>query len=355
MLELHITDSNVTSGNIAVGWCVDKETLQLLNDEGIKDPVLVLVVAPEGEKYHKSREYRKLVPLKDLVAYVEFRTPGKNNIWGFISQLKKKDATKRYMERDRNEYYEQVLSYYGDEFASRIKSSPEFTAAPVLVDVPEEVFAAEPSDFEKAWVNHFFPFKAFDQCEFRRRRLFAYTVQPLVITFSMLVRLLPVLVGFLCLKRNLSLKAVLHPLTYTFLEAFDAASGDSILVNKEAESFLGKYWKLVFTPIGLMGLAALIYLATKLHIASFFLSIPIAILALLGGWKLFNFVVGKFIDYQIEKDKLPAWYLDENEQKLIVCSGQKKPYSFDQLPSNRRSLRLRFDNLKSKVCRPFSA
>jgi hypothetical protein len=44
----------------------------------------------------------------------------------------------------------------------------------VDVDIPKECFAREPSDLEKRWVNWLYMSKTVDQCEFRKRRLFAY-------------------------------------------------------------------------------------------------------------------------------------------------------------------------------------
>ncbi len=49
----------------------------------------------------------------------------------------------------------------------------------VEVDVPEELFAKKPWDWE--WTNDYFDSLPSDQCAFRKRRLFAFTIQPIFV------------------------------------------------------------------------------------------------------------------------------------------------------------------------------
>jgi hypothetical protein len=48
------------------------------------------------------------------------------------------------------------------------------------------------------------------------------------------------------------------------------------------------------------------------------------------------------------------WYMDPEEMAAIVCSGVKKPLKVSDLPSKKRTLKLRFQELKSQVCKPFA-
>src|SRR5271165_209369 len=98
MLEIKLADADVTGGSVPVGWCLNQEMLAKLAEKEVKDPQVVLVVRPEGEQHDNSREFRTVVPLRDLIGYVEFRVAGKNNIWGFISMLPTRDMVKsRYL------------------------------------------------------------------------------------------------------------------------------------------------------------------------------------------------------------------------------------------------------------------
>ncbi len=174
MLELKVADSDVTGGNIAVSWCVDHELIKQLADSGIADPQLVICVAPASLKgYSQYKEVRKVVSLNDLMTYIDFRVPGENNIWAFISTDSKRDTKNFFLKRSNSLFETDVLSYDGQEL---FRGKDFLKAAPLSVMVPNEVFAKEPAQWEKDWVNHLFRSKPIDQCHFRRRRLFAYTV-----------------------------------------------------------------------------------------------------------------------------------------------------------------------------------
>ena len=181
MFELHVTDKNVSTGSIAVGWCVSKETLDKLHAHGNKTPHVVLVIAPHEDEYQTSREIRKIVPLKDLVAYLEFNRSGKMNIWGFIAtEPAVKHLKDRWLHKSSYGYLADILTPSGREYSDIWSSSMLEKAEPVAVEIPQQAFAKEPPAWEKNWVNHFFGRKPEDQCQFRRRRLFAYTIQPLL-------------------------------------------------------------------------------------------------------------------------------------------------------------------------------
>src|ERR1700722_16333758 len=99
MFELKIADVDASSGTVPVSWCADTETLKLLSDKDKREPQVVIIVAPDGPNYNISKEYRKVVPMQDLMTYVEFRSSGPSKIWGFITLRDKKDAKDRYLNR----------------------------------------------------------------------------------------------------------------------------------------------------------------------------------------------------------------------------------------------------------------
>lgn len=373
MLELHITDNDVSNGSIAVGWCVDKETLNELNEKGIKNPVLVLMTAPKtgydpdseenfDSSYGKKREYRKVVPLKDLVAYVEFKSSGQNIIWGFIATDQVSDYSLRkvksyYYDREANGYFNDIWDYWDCEPGRRYKDST-FTAQALEVDVPQEVFAKEPPEWEKNWVNKLYRHEPVDQCEYRRRRLFAYTLQPIWfgiigIVFILFQIVLPLLLGLLIGARNLSLKIFTDPEGHGGMHVFKEGS---IFINEEAEGWR-RYLRLPFMPLVLIALAGLGYILFKAHVfasvASVVLSILTFIAVVYGVVYLLSNIVEWVVQHYLNKDD-PAWFFQEGEMDLITCSGRKKPYKVSELPSHHRSISLRFQEVKSKICRPFS-
>jgi len=206
MLQLQIADANMSSGSVAVSWCLDHAILKLLADEKLTDPQVVVVVAPT-KNYHLSKESRKVVPLKDLMTYIECRASGENKIYGVISTRKPKDAREFYLSKEDGEYRNNVLDYDGEGYSSRLLGREEedhrepgtyqYLADPLTIQVPKAAFAKDPPKWEKQWVNHYFRQKPVDQCAYRRRRLFAYGVQPFIVLFWSIVKTLILLLGLL--------------------------------------------------------------------------------------------------------------------------------------------------------------
>lgn len=366
MLELHVANNDVTSGSISVGWCVSVDTLKFLDDAGYKNPVVVLCTAPSvPSKYNNSKEFRKVVPLKDLVGYVEFLSAGENNIWGFIA-AGEKVAKGKFLEKHHNSYYNDVLDSdgtswrynkeclsVGDKFLSR-QEMDQLLSEPVKVFVPAECFAPEPPEWEKAWVNHFLSSKVIDQCAFRRRRLFAYTVQPVIMLFNLFWRLVALLWASLFGLRGWSMQPLLHPLTYSMIDATNVGdiSEGTYFVGRGENVYLN-YAPLPFMPIFL----PIYYFIWKSHaVLGVSLVLLICAVAVLMGFATY-FLRNWYHDYSIRAEKnSKAWYMDEEEMNYILCSANgTKATSLKQLPFAKRTLRLRFQDLKTKVCRPFSA
>lgn len=370
MLELHVADRDVTSGSVAVSWCIDKETLTNLAELGYNHPMVVLITAPIPSKSHRYRvsdQVRKTVPLKDLIAYVEFRASGPNKIWAFL--VKDREVAQRAVRNNNllSEIYDhanQDEDYFGaidlelytahnqpNMIMSEQRDNYEYrcVAEPILVDVPAGAFAKDPPQWEQAWVNMFYRKAPIDQCDYRRRRILAYTLQPLLMLLSLGVRLVVFIIGLLIGARNL------HPKYFNFfqynVESIDEmvkggtifyGRTDSVLLNIVRFPLMPLFWPIYY--IILMQNSILGLLST---VGTVILSLLIFTVG--AG------TIGYFYDrHQENVASQPAWYLDEDEQDLIVCTGQKKPMTVGELPLRHRSIRLRVAALKSKVCRPFS-
>jgi hypothetical protein len=400
MFQLQISDVDATSGSIPVSWCLDAETLKLLADEKVRDPQIIICVAPVNTeedplRYRSSKEVRKVVPLKDLMTYVEFRTSGPNRIWGLVSFKSKKEAKDYYLDKKDGSWNTSILNSNGDDYARWLleteteaaRLSKEYTTmtSPINVDVPAGVFAPEPAAWEKAWVNHFFKDKVVDQCHFRKRRLFAYGLQPLIALSYILIRLLFFLFGALTLCRGLTFKYVLHPFVGDMADAlFDQFSKGSILIFHQPEDddydtlyrsgipkpgyLLRSFWLMPLMPA--FWLLPAIFLLTN-HLGH--MAFALGVLFLVGVVLMLasviehygkNFLGNAFyilmpivwlVDW-LAKDRSSGqpWYLEQHETELIICAESKKPLTFKSVPSHHKTIRLRFQDLKSKVCKPFS-
>lgn len=383
MFSIQIADADVTGGTIPITWCLDIETVKYLSDRKIPDPQVVIVVAPEGDAYHARKEYRKVVPLKDLLAYVEFRASGKNRIWAFISFKSAKEAKNAYLSRESGEYKTDLLGSDGNEWSGifnydpvKEKYLPEIGSEPISVEVPAGVFAPEPSAGEKAWVNHFFRDKCVDQCDFRRRRLFAYGVQPFIMLGQLVIRALFLVLALLVGARNTSFAPLLHPLTYDMRAALSVFGGGTIFIRHLPEDEAGEkgpetfwqvvsyiarsFWSFPFMPVIVIVLGVLGYYHRLLFAGQ--IAGGVLLLALVIGGIVAFFASGSAKDvFNWVCDKIQGttdgelWYMDQGEIDLLTCNADKKPYNLSTLPAEKRTLRLRFSDLKSKVCRPFSA
>lgn len=392
MLELQITDNDVSGGSAQVSWCVDAEVLKELSDYKVKDPQLVIVVAPDADHYDIRKEVRKVVPLKDLMTYMEFRTAGKNNIWGFITYKTKKEARNYYLAKDDGKFATHVLDYHGENYSSTLLSfeteeallSKQYKSKspPISVDVPKEIFAKEPPAWEKTWVNYFFRNKVVDQCEFRRRRLFALLVQPFLIGGKMLATFVVLLAGLLTGARRWSIKYLLHPLTYNPFDAGEIWNDGTIFIRHLKEDddielrayylltpwyMIRSFWSLPFMPVFVIGVGLLAYFHQFTQLISIgivvggLMALALAIITFMcygAEWFSWAPKVPKFFVWLLDKiigePKTDLWYLKPEEQELIVCSEKRSHLTYKQIPARRKTVRLRFQNLKSKVCRPFS-
>ena len=383
MLQLQIADANISGGSVAVAWCLDHEVLNELAKKGVVDPQVIIVVAPT-KNYHLSKESRKVVPLKDLMTYIECRASGKNKIYGLISMRQAKEAREHYLAKEDGAYRNNVLDYDGETYSSRLlgvedeydieKKTYKYLSPPLEIEVPKGVFAPEPSAWEKSWVNHFFRQKVVDQCDFRRRRLFAYLVQPFIIGFFNLVRSIILLAGLLTGARNLSLKYLFHPLTYGLKDTFEIWEKGSLFIQRlpedESEStdlkFLTpsyafrSFWAFLFMPLFSI---PIVWLLLHHHpvVAGLIAFVPVFIIVIFclmaylvsrGNASILFNKAWNGLNNLFTSDKL--WYLDQDEVQFITCTNDKKPTTYKSLPARRKTIRLRFQNLKTKVCKPFS-
>lgn len=86
----------------------------------------MIVVSPV-ENYHATKELRKVIPLKDLMGYIDFKCAGANNIWAFISTSdSKKYVETRYLSKEQHyaggsQYNTTMIDYEGVDWISHFK------------------------------------------------------------------------------------------------------------------------------------------------------------------------------------------------------------------------------------------
>jgi hypothetical protein len=394
-MKLFVSDRKVQDAVIPIRWCLSKKELKRLEECGAKNPHLLLITV------YKNREIdRYLIPLSQMLAYVQFRRPGKNRIFATVvwERYGKVDKLKKsFLARGSRGFYMQgVLDYEGNFFPSfdcpRLEQEVEMN-----VMVPNELFAKEPPAWEKWWVNLWFETKPRDQCQFRRRRMLAYSVQPLaILLFVIAITIFRALAaGALLLfgKRGVDFDAVMHPFKYGSVDVWCDVKTSVFLENVKGES---RPWSLVlFMPVFFLGfLAALIgvrfifpslvsgftlyWWHYPLVALMIWMGIIVAIHLLFAFFlilcSLFRLTPRKFKDSikkfwegrieaireSAEKKELKAKEKRRRKQEeqrielqeLLVCNGDFTP-ELSALPKNKQTIYLRFQNLKAKVCKPF--
>lgn len=366
MLELHVPNPDVTSGTIPVTWCLSKEDLEAIKkyreEYGGSDPTVLILVAPV-DNYHSNKEQRYVVRLSDMMAYVSFKYPGKNRIFAMVCSQRTFGAYKeRFLGRGWDGYYVTLLNYKGDDYAAYYLNSREgqpkgekiLMDRPLEVDVPADCFAKEPHELEKAWASWLLPSSFTDQCAFRRRRFF-YPIQAVIFVLNMFLRFLILMLALSLGARSLTLKYLRHPLTYGMWASWEMFSEGILFCRKESGDDprtaweVVKYvayhcWPLPFSPLSLGTIAALGYLSGWAVLMKAFLYLSGVLTAI-----LLVIAFGLFSRY------FRAWYskqatteLQEIEAELI-CTGEPR-----MSPPARRSVKLYYMAVKSKVCKPYA-
>jgi len=230
MLRLVVNSPESSEPVIPVRWCLDQEAIRRLADMEAVEPQIVISIMND-----KREIDRVVAPLDQALAYVEFRNPGVNTLRAFIAWHEKGQAwrlkdhfmvrnsrrglIKRtlYWQHD-NEFDPKQAGMYTQRITwlTGVNDNNEHVAT-LDVNVPKEFFAAEPPEWEKRWVNLWYQYQPVDQCDYRRRRIWAYTVKPFAALIyaagSILVRAVVAAFTLLMGLRLGSAGAVVRPFT----------------------------------------------------------------------------------------------------------------------------------------------
>lgn len=376
MLDLHVVDKSVDTGTVKVSWCLSPEGLELLAKRKVYHPKILISVIPLDLQPENAldvvKEHRYLFNLQDLIGFVPMRYPGKVALFATVVWIDTKyDGARahRLIEKNsKNEYKYQLMMISGVGLSVRKGAGQEFyllkadsdpenygykdlltLEARADVIVPDGIFAKEPSAWEKKWVNWLFKEKACDQCNFRRRRIFAYSLQIPIFVLIYCWRI----VGLTFLLSITSLSISLLPLTRP-LEA-DTANIDTsdeddlgIRIIPPGESHL-RYIFLLFTPFVVGSLVSLYIFASN---TVFITVITFAMMLFFGI--IFGCEAKRIAKKRNKKEEKSSWFDDEDEVEYLTCTGSGSRYqNVGDLPRKHRTVKLRLMDLKSQVCRPF--
>ncbi len=197
MLRLIIEEKErvVQSASLPVRWCISKEVINVLKERKVVNPYILIVTVADGREMT-----RQLVPMEDTMIYVQFAKPGENTIFAHIvwnADGEFNSLWKTYLRRSEGRYYTDVINSAGEMFGDQ---HGPLRIASVKVIVPKELFAKEPPEWEQRWVNAYFSQPPRDQCEYRKRRLIAYTLQPIWFVIRFILGVLLAILALLLAK-----------------------------------------------------------------------------------------------------------------------------------------------------------
>lgn len=388
---LHVMNTTIQSSSVSVGWTVDPEVLFKVKEKeekGLQSWMMLLVFDK-----NKKREERKIVPLRDCIAYLSLRSVGEARVFGQVLCGTKKDIYRTWLSQEGNDW----------EFDARHVKAMDTNGVPdnlvpmgygfvgpemvLNLQVPAEAFAPPPPEWESSWVNYFFHTTPRDQCAYRRRRILAYTIQPALALVFLVALAVIQLAGLLVTGAKPNLDAWRG----IFWNRESAFSGN---LNSKWEDGVGfiTFPVLWWGPAIASALLArwtwpetvamcTLFDAPRSYVVAWgalgAVAFPAMILAGLGiAVLLKKLVVYTQTEKTVERMKaalttvaspfVRAWRAavglyhklmmlqDEDIDVLSMPWQQGGIYSIDDLPVNKRTIRLRFQDFKAKVCRPFA-
>ncbi|MFH1584854.1 MAG: hypothetical protein ABIB12_01870 [Patescibacteria group bacterium] len=183
-----MSSRTVNDAAIQVRWRISEKEQEQLTYLMKDEEAFVLLVAQHLES---GKEMRYLIALKEAFQYVMFSRPGQWELRaGVVTQSPintggtwigeytsaKTILTKKFLQRESDHASGYQESTYSWEYFISADNSIE-------MDVPMELFAKEPPAWEKKWVTLLWGSPLTDQCDYRKRRIFAYTAQPILLVF----------------------------------------------------------------------------------------------------------------------------------------------------------------------------
>lgn len=389
-MKLLIGKNESTGAVLPVRWCLTSEEVKKIAPR--KNVHVLFLVVNKGKEVD-----RYLVPVEQMMYYVEFTKPGKNILFATLVYQKDLRELKKTVFK-RNEDGKYIRDMYDEEkgrFFRQYKSFDDLLdlyETQVVIDVSPDFFAEQPSSLEWRWVNLWFETKPRNQCQFRRRRMLAYSIQPLIIllfvVIATIVRLFAALIWSLVMRRyGVNWGAIVHPFKNDTEDVWHEAKDEKSFITHEkngekrsevmkAVMFLTFYF--VYPPVTAIGVIVAIVGKTIFHSSwswwMLFFAAPLIILVaaiiitlLIFGviWLLEKLAIGD--TFSEWKEKMSAAGYQKERQKrefeetrrfadlqILACPNESLVPKLGALPPEKQTIYLRFLDLKSRVCKPFA-
>lgn len=375
--------------SVPVTWCLNKEEVKKLTETGKEGYLLVLVVPEkhdDGDNHSADvKESRYLIPLKQKIDYLDFFSPGNYTIFATVvweDLLNFRGLQKRFLGKEHGRYFNCLYRYYGNQLKNDEFDICRFGIHSFEVNVPREVFAKEPPEWEKKWVNLFWGEKSPNQCHYRKKRIFAYSFQliffiPILASIELATNL--IISAFLLFgTKGIGFRKILHPFSESFDSIWDEINGSifgkrliprllpSIFVGSSVISWAACKILGVHLVIGTTSLLKAVIMggvATGVMVV-----VPgIIYLSYYGVVKVIDKIRNALVpgaeERKRQKELLAETVEKERDRKFrerieaeyafLVCNGNLSA-NMRTLPFKKRIIYLRYKDLKSRWCKSFA-
>lgn len=235
--HVHQDKDGAVAATVPVSWTLNAPAIKFVAEQRANHPRLLVVVASVHERHNYYNggthvDYRTTavydVPLLNSKGepttpkrFLSFARPGKNIIVGTIFTTTKPAAVSRVVgQLDATVYPEGLDLTIESSYAKDITFANQRTSSYATVEVPSEMFAPEPAQWQKNLVNQFawfFDGREEDQCHFRKRFFTSLLLSIPVQLYGVVARIIRFTLAILVGERRAFNKALfaLNPHDYS--------------------------------------------------------------------------------------------------------------------------------------------
>lgn len=134
----------------------------------------------KGKRYEYDSVSERTLFKMEPVHYLQLKEPGEHHLIFILLDDMTSKKRKWLLERSYSGYGEEI--YF--ESIEDLELSDQVAYCESIVNVPDELFAHKSETFLGkavwAWVNDWYTSKPVDQCEYRKRKIFAFTIKPIL-------------------------------------------------------------------------------------------------------------------------------------------------------------------------------
>jgi len=363
-LRLLIDNQKRVDSTTKIGWCLDRPLKERLR--GQEELFLLLVVSHPTV----GETSRQIVPLAQMTTFVSFERTGANSVHAAIVRTDYKEQFLKGGEHTgtyKYEFLDHDHSFLPNRVTTVVDSKLEAHYSLEVV-VPAELFAKKPSARLSRWVNRWYETAPKDQCEFRHRKIWAFAIQweclALWSIICPVIRLGWWVIGLFLGMRGLQFKPVLHPFHMTFDDVWEenpfAGGRDSSVFLYDSEDNFRKKQVLFFYPPLVVAMLALAYVISS-YIQ--FLDSRVFVIAILYGLIIAVVMVVMMFVSIWSFEKIDEWVFGNHRKRMeqrwleefdrLACGERKVPVDISEVPWAQRTVVLRFQQIKSGLCRPY--